>query len=308
MKPYWKSKSHIAIFITFVAWHVLTFASFIVDMVFYLKDPQPVDPNAPSRITTLVLVILFLLSFIPDFVFFFDLFKYIRIKRRLSYSADNNVEIVTNNNNKEEAEKEAKKLLRRNEIIADIKESGDSIDALYEFKNEGMKTPSGKLVLATTFYAAGIPLLVIFLLTYVFFFLFNYFLDIKHPLQSFINASAIEMGIILLFIIFFIIFFIIQMVKNKKNPPKEVGIRIYNDYLEQYVIPNKENIKETRYKVAFNNMKRLQTKRYYFIKGKVNNQIAVISIIKNESPEASLILIEDKYLKAKEAKKAKKAK
>jgi len=98
------------------------------------------------------------------------------------------------------------------------------------------------------------------------------------------------------------------MVKNKKNPPKEVGIRIYNDYLEQYVIPNKENIKETRYKVAFNNMKRLQTKKYYLIKGKVNNQIAVISIIKNESPEASLILIEDKYLKAKEAKKAKKTK
>ena len=99
---------------------------------------------------------------------------------------------------------------------------------------------------------------------------------------------------------------IVQRVRLKKRTPKAAGIRIYPEYLEQYVVSYKEAMMETRYKVNYDNMKRMQTKNFYIIKGKVNNQTAVITILKKELPAEALELIESRYLKAKEAKEAQK--
>ena len=52
----------------------------------------------------------------------------------------------------------------------------------------------------------------------------------------------------------------------------------------------------------------MSTYTYLTIKGKVNNQTAVITIYKKEIPNEVIDLIEGRYLKAKEAKKAEKAK
>ena len=53
-------------------------------------------------------------------------------------------------------------------------------------------------------------------------------------------------------------------------------------------------------------MKRAQTKDYYLVKGKVNQQTACIVIVKKDTPEEALKLIEDKYQTAKALKKANK--
>lgn len=306
MKPYWKSKSHIAIFIVFVTWHVLTFAAFIVDMVFYLKEPQPVDPNGPTRITTFIFVLIFLLSFFPDLVFFYDLFRYIRIKRRLANKVESNVEIYTESAGKEAAKAEADKMLRRNEIIANITENANPNDVLYEFKQDINKIQSPKGLFPTFIFAAGLPILAIFVMLFAFLLLFFIMMDVNNPLQGLMNAATITVLTILIFVVLVPIFYIINRVKAKKNPPKEVGIRIYDEYVEQYTVSNKEVVNETRYKVAFDKMKRMSTKSYYLLKGKVNRQIAVIIIDKKDAPEEGLILIEDKYQKAKAAKKANK--
>ena len=53
-------------------------------------------------------------------------------------------------------------------------------------------------------------------------------------------------------------------------------------------------------------MKRMKTKNFYLIKGKVNKQTAVITIYKQEIPSEVIDLVEGRYLKAIEAKKAQK--
>ena len=304
MKPYWKSKSHVTIFILMVAAHVLFVTSFIIDMYAYMKDPQPYDPEAPGRVTTIICVLMLLLTFIADFIFFTDLFRYIRLKRRLANNVKSNVEIYTESDEgKELAKKEASKMLNRSEIIADITDKANPNDALYEFKQDIKTVQSTKAMILSIIFAVGLPLLIIFLLVFLFFVLFFIALDPNHVQQDLINATSITVLIILIFLVILVLFFIINKVKAKKKQPKEVGIRIYDTYVEQYIIANTEALNETRYKVAFIKMKRMRTKNFYLIKGKVNNQVAVVIIDKREAPEEGIILIEDKYQKANAKKK-----
>lgn len=306
VKPYWKSASHIIIFSLMILAHVFLFASFTLDMIAFMKDPATADPEAPARITTLIVVIAVFVSFIIDIVFFSDLFRYIRLKRRTSNNIKSNVEIVSEDAGKEEANKEAKKMLKFSEVIADVNEASPSNGAEFEFPQESMRRPSLKATLMTTFYATGLPLLAIFGLFFVAMFLFFIAIDPKHALEGLRNAATITVLVIVLFIVALAIIIIIQKIKLKKKAPKEIGLRIYPEYVEQYVVANKEARMETRFKVSYDNMKRTKTKNFYLIKGKVNNQTAVITIYKQEIPSEVIDLIEGRYLKAKEVKKAQK--
>ena len=306
VKPYWKSASHIIIFSLMILAHVFLFASFTLDMIAFMKDPASTDPEAPARITTLIVVIAVFASFIIDIVFFSDLFRYIRLKRRTSNNIKSNVEIVAEDAGKEEANKEAKKMLKFSEVIADVNEVSLSNGAEFEFPQESMRRPSLKATLMTTFYAAGLPLLAIFGLFFVAIFLFFIAIDPSHVLEGLRNAATISVLVIVLFIVALAIIIIVQKIKVKKKAPKEIGLRIYPEYVEQYVVANKEARMETRFKVRYDNMKRTKTKNFYLIKGKVNNQTAVITIYKQEVHNEVIDLIEGRYLKAKEAKKAKK--
>lgn len=306
VKPYWKSASHIIIFSLMILAHVFLFTAFTIDIVAYMKDPATADPEAPARITTLIVVIAFFVSFIMDIIFFSDLFRFIRLKRRTSNNIKSNVEIVTEDEGKEAANKEAKKMLKFSEVIADVTEASPSNGAEFEFPQESMRRPSLKATLMTTFYATGLPLLAIFGLFFVAIFLFFIAIDPSHVLEGLRNAATISVLVIVLFIVALAIIIIIQRIKLKKKAPKEIGLRIYPEYVEQYVVANKEARMETRFKVRYDNMKRAKTKNFYLIKGKVNNQTAVITIYKQEIPSEVIDLIEGRYLKAKEAKKAQK--
>ena len=305
MKPYWKSPLHISIFILMILGHVFFITAFIIDMMMYIKNPEPVDPNAPSRVSTLVVAIALVVDCLIDFVFFFDLFRYIRLKTRLARNKNikSNVEIYAEGESKEAANKEASKMFKMNEIIADITDAPSTDKPECEFKQESIRFPSVKATLVTTFYVAGIPLLIVFAMFFAFLFSFFFLLDFTHPVQDLINAATFTVLLIVIIVVLYIIIFIIQRIRMKKKIPSEAGLRIYSDYVEQYVIKNTENKIETRFKVGFDVMKRKQTKNFYLIKGRVNNQAAAITIIKNEAPEAAIKLIEEKYLKAREAKK-----
>ncbi len=304
VKPYWKSASHIIIFSLMILAHVFLFTAFTIDIIAYMKDPATADPEAPARITTLIVVIAFFISFIMDIIFFSDLFRFIRLKRRTSNNIKSNVEIVAEDAGKEAANKEAKKMLKFSEVIADVNEASPSNGAEFEFPQESMRRPSLKATLVTMNYAIGLPLLAIFGLFFVAMFLFFIAIDPKHVLEGLRNAATITVLVIVLFIVALAVIIIIQRIKLKKKAPKEIGLRIYPDYVEQYVVANKEARMETRFKVSYDNMKRMKTKNFYLIKGKVNKQTAVITIYKQEIPSEAIDLIEGRYLKAKEAKKA----
>ncbi len=304
VKPYWKSASHIIIFSLMILAHVFLFTAFIVDVIAYMKDPATADPEAPARITTLIVVIAFFVSFIMDIIFFSDLFRFIRLKRRTSNNIKSNVEIVAEDEGKEAATKEARKMLKFSEVIADVNEASPSNGAEFEFPQESMIRPSLKATLVTMNYAIGLPLLAIFGLFFVAMFLFFIAIDPKHVLEGLRNAATITVLVIVLFIVALAVIIIIQRIKLKKKAPKEIGLRIYPDYVEQYVVANKEARMETRFKVSYDDMKRMKTKNFYLIKGKVNKQTAVITIYKQEIPSEAIDLIEGRYLKAKEAKKA----
>lgn len=307
LKPYWKSKKHITIFAITVASYVFLFAAFALDMYAYMQDPASADPEAPARITTLIVVIAVLVSFIVDIIFFSDLFRYIRLKRRTSQNIKSNVEIYAEGAGKEDADKEAKKMLRMSEVIADVTtENQNTTGAEFDCPQESIKRPSLKATLVTMIYAVGLPLLAIFAMFFVGIFLFFFMIDSAHPLEGLRNATSLLVLVILIFVVAMTIIMIVQRVRLKKRTPKAAGIRIYPEYLEQYVVSYKEAMMETRYKVNYDNMKRMQTKNFYIIKGKVNNQTAVITILKKELPAEALELIESRYLKAKEAKKAQK--
>lgn len=307
LKPYWKSKKHITIFAITVASYVFLFTAFALDMYAYMQDPASADPEAPARITTLIVVIAVLVSFIVDIIFFSDLFRYIRLKRRTSQNIKSNVEIYAEGAGKEDADKEAKKMLRMSEVIADVTtENQNTTGAEFDCPQESIKRPSLKATLVTMIYAVGLPLLAIFAMFFVGIFLFFFMIDSAHPLDGLRNATSLLVLVILIFVVAMTIIMIVQRVRLKKRTPKAAGIRIYPEYLEQYVVSYKEAMMETRYKVNYDNMKRMQTKNFYIIKGKVNNQTAVITILKKELPAEALELIESRYLKAKEAKKAQK--
>lgn len=307
LKPYWKSKKHITIFAITVASYVFLFTAFALDMYAYMQDPTSADPEAPARITTLIVVIAILVSFIVDIIFFSDLFRYIRLKRRTSQNIKSNVEIYAEGAGKEDADKEAKKMLRMSEVIADVTtENQSTTGAEFDCPQESIKRPSLKATLVTMIYAVGLPLLAIFAMFFVGIFLFFFMIDSAHPLDGLRNATSLLVLVILIFVVAMTIIMIVQRVRLKKRTPKAAGIRIYPEYLEQYVVSYKEAMMETRYKVNYDNMKRMQTKNFYIIKGKVNNQTAVITILKKELPAEALELIESRYLKAKEAKKAQK--
>jgi len=306
LKPYWKSASHIIIFSLMILAHVFLFTAFTIDIIAYMKDPATADPEAPARITTLIVVIAFFVSFIMDIIFFSDLFRFIRLKRRTSNNIKSNVEIVAEDAGKEAANKEAKKMLKFSEVIADVNEASPSNGAEFEFPQESMRRPSLKATLVTMNYAIGLPLLAIFALFFVAMFLFFIAIDPNHVLEGLRNAATISVLVIVLFIVALAIIMIIQKIKIKKKAPKEIGLRIYPEYVEQYVVANKEARMETRFKVSYDNMKRMKTKNFYLIKGKVNKQTAVITIYKQEIPSEVIDLIEGRYLKAKEAKKAQK--
>ena len=76
VKPYWKSAQHIIIFSLMILAHLFLAAAFTVDMIAYMKDPASADPEAPARVTTLVVVIAFLVSLFVDFIFF-GIFKHL---------------------------------------------------------------------------------------------------------------------------------------------------------------------------------------------------------------------------------------
>lgn len=307
LKPYWKSKKHITIFAITVASYVFLFTAFALDMYAYMQDPASADPEAPARITTLIVVIAVLVSFIVDIIFFSDLFRYIRLKRRTSQNIKSNVEIYAEGAGKEDADKEAKKMLRMSEVIADVTtENQNTIGAEFDCPQESIKRPSLKATLVTMIYAVGLPLLAIFAMFFVGIFLFFFMIDSAHPLDGLRNATSLLVLVILIFVVAMTIIMIVQRVRLKKRTPKAAGIRIYPEYLEQYVVSYKEAMMETRYKVNYDNMKRMQTKNFYIIKGKVNNQTAVITILKKELPAEALELIESRYLKARAAKKAQK--
>ncbi len=307
IKPYWKTKSHVIIFILMILAHVFWTTAFIVDSVAYMQDPASADPEAPARITTLIVVIAVLVSFIVDIIFFSDLFRYIRLKRRTSQNIKSNVEIYAEGAGKEDADKEAKKMLRMSEVIADVTtENQNTIGAEFDCPQESIKRPSLKATLVTMIYAIGLPLLAIFAMFFVGIFLFFFMIDSAHPLDGLRNATSLLVLVILIFVVAMTIIMIAQRVRLKKRTPKAAGIRIYPEYLEQYVVSYKEAMMETRYKVNYDNMKRMQTKNFYIIKGKVNNQTAAITILKKELPAEALELIESRYLNAKEAKKAQK--
>ena len=302
LKPYWKSKRHITIFAITVASYVFLFTAFALDIYAYMKDPASADPEAPARLTTLIVVIAVLINFIVDLIFFTDLFRYIRLKRRTSQNIKSNVEIYA-----EGADKEAKKMLRMSEVIADVTtENQNTTGAEFDCPQESIKRPSLKATLVTMIYAVGLPLLAIFAMFFVGIFLFFFMIDSAHPLDGLRNAATYTVLVIVLFVVIIAIFMIIHRIRLKKRTPKAAGIRIYPEYLEQYAVSYKEAMMETRYKVNYDNMKRMQTKNFYIIKGKVNNQTAVITILKKEIPAEALELIESRYLKAKEAKKAQK--
>ena len=273
-----------------------------------MQDPASADPEAPARITTLIVVIAVIVNFIMTIIFFSDLFRYIRLKRRTTNNIKSNVEIYAEDAGKEDADKEAKKMLKFNEVIADRSETAKPDGVEFEFPQESMKYPSLKATLLTTFYAVGLPLLAIFGLLFVFIFLFFIMINPQNVLEGLRNAATFSAFAVVLFIVLFIIMMIIQRIRLKKRMPKEIGIRVYSDYIEQYVVSYKEARMETRYKVSYDNMKRLKTKNFYLIKGKVNNQTAVITIYKKEIPSEVIDLIEGRYLKAKETKKAEKVK
>ena len=307
LKPYWKSKSHVIIFIITILAHLFLVTSFVLDMYAYMQDPASADPEAPARITTLIVVIAVLVSFIIDIIFFADLFRYIRLKRRTSQNIKSNVEIYTEGAGKEDADKEAKKLLKFNEVIADVTtENPTTTGAEFDCPQESIKYPSLKATFVTMFYAVGLPLLAIFAMFFVGIFLFFFMIDSAHPLDGLRNATSLLILVILIFVVAIAVIMIIQRIRLKKRMPKAAGIRIYPEYLEQYVVSYKEAMMETRYKVSYDNMKRMQTKNFYVIKGKVNNQTAVITILKKEIPNEAMELIESRHLKAKEAKKAQK--
>lgn len=307
LKPYWKSKSHVIIFVITVLAHLFLVASFVLDMYAYMQDPASADPEAPARITTLIVVFAVLISFIVDIIFFTDLFRYIRLKRRTSQNIKSNVEIYAEGAGKEDADKEAKKLFKFNEVIADVTtENQTTTGAEFDCPQESVKYPSLKATFVTMFYAVGLPLLAIFAMFFVGIFLFFLMIDNAHPLDGLRNATSLTVLVILIFVIAMAVIMIIHRIRLKKRTPKAAGIRIYPEYLEQYVASYKEAMMETRYKVSYDNMKRMQTKNFYIIKGKVNNQTAVITILKKEIPTEALELIESRYLKSKEAKKAKK--
>lgn len=304
VKPYWKSVSHIIIFSLTILAHVFLFTAFAIDAIAYMKDPATGDPEAPARITTLIVVIAFFVSFIMDIIFLSDLFRFIRLKRRTSNNIKSNVEIVTEDEGKEAANKEAKKMLKFSEVIADVNEASPSNGAEFEFPQESMRRPPLKATIVTMNYAIGLPLLAIFALFFaalVFLFLA---IDHKNPLNGLRNAATLTVLTIVLFVVIVAIMMIVQRIRLKKRTPKEIGIRVYPDYIEQYVVSYKEARMETRYKVSYDNMKRTKTKNFYLIKGKVNKQTAVITIYKKEIPSEVIDLIEGRYLKAKEAKKA----
>lgn len=306
VKPYWKSASHVIIFSLMILAHVFLFASFTLDMIAFMQDPASTDPEAPTRITTLIVVIAFFISFIMDIIFFSDLFRYIRLKRRTSNNIKSNVEIVAEDEGKEAANKEAKKMLKFSEVIADVNEASPSNGAEFEFPQESMRRPSLKATLVTMNYAIGLPLLAIFALFFVALVFFFLAIDPKNPLNGLRNAATLTVLVIVLFIVALAVIIIIQKIKLKKKAPKEIGLRIYPEYVEQYVVANKEARMETRYKVSYDNMKRMKTKNFYLIKGKVNKQTAVITIYKKEIPSEVIDLVEGRYLKAIEAKKAQK--
>lgn len=306
VKPYWKSASHIIIFSLMILGHVFLFTSFAVDILAYMQDPASADPEAPARITTLIVVIAVFVSFIIDVIFFSDLFRYIRLKRRTTNNIKSNVEIVAEDAGKEAANKEAKKMLKFNEVIADVNEASPSNGAEFEFPQESMRCPSLKATLVTMNYAIGLPLLAIFGLFFVALVFFFLAIDPKNPLNGLRNATTLTVLAIVLFVVIVAIMMIVQRIRLKKRTPKEIGIRVYPDYIEQYVVSYKEARMETRYKVSYDNMKRMKTKNFYLIKGKVNKQTAVITIYKQEIPSEVIDLIEGRYLKAKEIKKAQK--
>ena len=307
LKPYWKSKRHIAIFAITVASYVFLFTAFALDIYAYMKDPASADPEAPARLTTLIVVFAVLINFIVDLIFFTDLFRYIRLKRRTSQNIKSNVEIYAEGEGKKDADKEAKKMLRMSEVIADVTtENQNTTGAEFECPQESIKYPSLKATFTTMFYAVGLPLLAIFGLFFVGIFLFFLMIDAAHPLDGLRNATSLLVLVILIFVIAMAVIMIVQRVRLKKRLPKAAGIRIYPEYIEQYVVSYKEAMMETRYKVNYDNMKRMQTKNFYIVKGRVNNQTAVITILKKEIPAEALELIESRYLKAKEAKKAQK--
>ena len=307
LKPYWKSKKHITIFAITVASYVFLFTAFALDIYAYMKDPASADPEAPARLTTLIVVFAVLINFIVDLIFFTDLFRYIRLKRRTSQNIKSNVEIYAEGEGKKDADKEAKKMLRMSEVIADVTtENQNTTGAEFECPQESIKYPSLKATFTTMFYAIGLPLLAIFGLFFVGIFLFFLMIDAAHPLDGLRNAASLLVLVILIFVIAMAVIMIVQRVRLKKRLPKAAGIRVYPEYIEQYVVSYKEAMMETRYKVNYDNMKRMQTKNFYIVKGRVNNQTAVITILKKEIPAEALELIESRYLKAKEAKKAQK--
>ena len=304
LKPYWRSKKHITIFAITVASYVFLFTAFALDIYVYMKDPASADPEAPARLTTLIVVIAVLINCIVDPIFFTDLFRYIRLKRRTSQNIKSNVEIYAEGEGKKDADKEAKKMLRMSEVIADVTtENQNTTGAEFDCPQESIKRPSLKATLVSMIYAVGLPLLAIFAMFFVGIFLFFFMIDSAHPLDGLRNAATYTVLVIVLFVVIIAIFMIIHRIRLKKRTPKAAGIRIYPEYLEQYAVSYKEAMMETRYKVNYDNMKRMQTKNFYIIKGKVNNQTAVITILKKELPAEALELIESRYLKAKEAQK-----
>ena len=311
MKPYWKSASHIIVFAVFVATLMFLQVAITLDVINYYQNPEIVyvDGNPELRLTTLIVVIAVFVSFLASFAFFFDLFRYIRIKRRLNISKNikNNVEIYTESTELNNVNKQAESMLRNTEVIASVTNTPTEGEAELEFKQESLKKPRFKVVFVTSFYMAGLLPVFFFPILFLFFFAFNFIM------RNFTDLVGSLLSALLLTIILFAIFMILVLIvtavivnKQKKKEIKEAGVRIYPDYIEQYVTANEETRSEIRYKVFFNNMKRAQTKDYYLVKGKVNQQTACIVIVKKDTPEEALKLIEDKYQTVKALKKANK--
>lgn len=279
----------------------LLFNAFVIDIALamgHVDENGVLDPNYQSPMTIVVVVLVLLLIFTLS-MFVIDLIYYFSVKRR-SKKTGNNVAIKVKGDNEKENTviNDAHAKFMTAGIVADITSQTAELDVEYQYKTN----PSTKLseTVALLVYVLFFPLLLSILAIMLLGIGLNLLVNLNNLQDAVVPIIITVSASIGAFFLFFgIVIFRNNAAKKRAiKTTKECGIRIYSDYVEQYVVVYKgETEAEIDYKVPFLKSKHLETKKALFIKGKNNGQVVAIRLNKSEMSEEALILIKSKLQK-----------
>ena len=304
---YWKSKRHVTIFVISAALSFASVAFFIASMIASFASKAPTLQEDPVVSALLFLFVLFvLLDALFFVVFLVDLILFFVQRKRIRNAKQSNVEVELKDSPITLKNKDEKvTTVIGDNVIADIK-VGEGSAQEYELDTKEEFKPSYKHCLMIQSYgswpalAVGIPLIIVLLIG------LNLLLNLNDVVRGFIYSAICAGAVIAVFALLFFLIPILMVKRQKTLKPVDSGIRIYGDNIEYYMEIDQE-IKGQRLnavlktKFNFSLAKHLETKNYFLMKQKVNNQTAVLIIEKKTADERLLPAVKDKFNQYKKA-------